>query len=461
MRAALASGSDFFHTTYLFAPVGTDLTLHTHTALAAFAGATVLKWLPLAAALNVTTLAGLSLNGFCAYLLAWRLARDSGAAVIAGIIFACSPYIAVHLNGHFNLTMAWTIPLFALAMIEAIHGSWKWAALSGLVLGTTAYIDYYYVVYEVAFAFCIIVLAARRWSVTWPAATSYPRWLSILIASAIVLDIATIGAIEMTGGFSGHLGPIQLTARGIFNPLQVFWVLAGLGLWMHFRPHITASPRPTWSARRQALVLAFVAATSLLVAAPLVWNGMRLLVRGEYVTQQYYWRNAPAGIDIATLVLGNPMHGAWGGLVRNLYTRLGIDVVESCAWLGIAPLVLSVYALRRKWNDGAVRTWAAVGAVFFVWALGSHVLAFGRNTAMMMPGLLWRFVPIASNARMPGRSMVVVYLAVAILGSIGAAGYSARHRRPAVALSIIAIVVLAELFTAPFPIVPIECPAIY
>src|SRR4029077_15418332 len=64
MRTALASGSDYFHTTYLFAPIGTDLTLHTHTALAAFAGATVLKGLPLAAALNVTTLAGLSLNGF-------------------------------------------------------------------------------------------------------------------------------------------------------------------------------------------------------------------------------------------------------------------------------------------------------------------------------------------------------------------------------------------------------------
>jgi hypothetical protein len=155
------------------------------------------------------------------------------------------------------------------------------------------------------------------------------------------------------------------------------------------------------------------------------------------------------------------MHGASGGLVRNLYARLGIDVIESCAWLGVAPLVLSLYALRRRWNDAAVRTWAAVGAVFFVWALGSHVFAFGRNTAMMMPELLLRFVPIASNARMPGRAMVVVYLAVAILGSIGAADYSARRRRPAVALSIIAIVVLAELFTAPFPIVPIECPAIY
>jgi hypothetical protein len=117
MRTALASGADFFHTTYLFAPAGADLTLHTHTALPAFAGATVLRSLPLVTALNVTTLAGLALNGFCAYMLAWRVTRDRAAAMLAGAIFGCSPYIAAHLNGHFNLTMAWTIPLFALAFI--------------------------------------------------------------------------------------------------------------------------------------------------------------------------------------------------------------------------------------------------------------------------------------------------------------------------------------------------------
>ncbi len=70
MREALGSGERFFSTPYLFAPFGTDLTLHTHTALNAFAGATLLERLPPLAALNVTILASLFLNGFCAYLLA-------------------------------------------------------------------------------------------------------------------------------------------------------------------------------------------------------------------------------------------------------------------------------------------------------------------------------------------------------------------------------------------------------
>src|SRR5438094_4376350 len=84
MRVAIASGAGFFHTSEIFSPAGTDLALHTHTALPAFIGSTLLGSLPLTAALNITTLAALSLNGFCAYLLAWRIARDRCAAILAG-----------------------------------------------------------------------------------------------------------------------------------------------------------------------------------------------------------------------------------------------------------------------------------------------------------------------------------------------------------------------------------------
>ncbi len=72
MRTALASGHDVFFTSYMLAPAGASLVLHTFTALPAFVGATILGSLPVVAALNVTVLIGLFLNGFCAYLLCWR-----------------------------------------------------------------------------------------------------------------------------------------------------------------------------------------------------------------------------------------------------------------------------------------------------------------------------------------------------------------------------------------------------
>lgn len=461
MRTALGSGADFFHTPYLFAPVGADLTLHTHTALAAFVGATLLGRLPVVTALNLTTLATLSLNGFCGYLLAYRITRDRGAAVLGGIIFGMSPYVAAHLNGHFDLIMPWTIALFALTVPDAIRGSMKSAILSGAVLALTAYVSYYYVVYEIALALCLVVLNAWQWSFTLRASEPYPHSITVLVAVALVLDVAVLVLIFATGGVVAELGPVRISMRDPFNPLEIFWVLLALAAWMHFRPRLSVRSRGEWSAGRSAAAVAAIVGAFLILAAPVVWHGVRVLLNGEYVTQKYYWRSAPVGIDLVTLLIGNPFHGVWGEGVQHLYERMGIDVIESGAWLGIVSVALAVYAVRRRWRDPAVRQWIVVGAVFFVWALGSLVHAAGRNTAMIAPEFLLRYVPLAANARMPGRAMVVVYLAIAMLAAIGAADWRNGLRRPALAMSVVAILAFADFLAAPFRLAAVDCPAIY
>ena len=461
MRTALRSGTDFFHTPFLFAPIGADLTLHTHTALAAFVGATVLGHLPIVTALNLTTLASLSLNGFCGYLLAYQMTRDRGAAVLAGIVFSASPYLAAHLNGHFDLIMPWTIALFALTVPKAIRGSMKWAILSGAVLGLTAYVSYYFIVYELAFALCLVVLNAFQWSFALRAARPYPHSIAVLVAIALLLDVAVLVLISATGGFAIERGPVRISMRDPFNPLEIFWVLLAVAVWMYFRPQLGARARAEWSGRRSAAAIAAIFGTFLILAAPVVWHGARLLIDGEYVTQKYYWRSAPVGIDLLTLFIGNPFHGVWGESVRHLYERIGIDVIESGAWLGIVPVVLSVYAVRRRWSDPAVRQWTLVGAVFFFWALGSLVHAAGRNTAIIGPEFVLRYIPLAANARMPGRAMVMVYLALAMLAAIGAADWRAGLRRPALATSVVAALAFADFLVAPFPLAAVDCPAIY
>ena len=97
--------------------------------------------------------------------------------------------------------------------------------------------------------------------------------------------------------------------------------------------------------------------------------------------------------------------------------------------------------------------------MFLVWALGSHVHAAGHNTGLLMPEVLLRYVPIAANARMPGRAMVVVYLAVAVLAAMSIPRFG---RRPALVCSgLCGRWCSADFWIAPFPTVSIECPAIY
>jgi hypothetical protein len=459
MRTALATGTNFFYSKYQFAPIGIDLTLYTHTALPALAGATVLGSLPLAMALNVTILAALALNGFFAYLLAWRLVHDRAAAGVAGIIFACSPYLSAHLNGHFDLIGIWTIPLFALAILEALEGSIVWAVVAGAVVGITAYVAYYYAVYQLALLACLMAFAAWEWSIELSPIAPRQRRLLMFVIGALVLDALAIVVTVATGGFDTRIGPIRLAMRDTFNQRQIFWVLAVIALWIHFRPRIAVRARPDWSWSRVWPVLGTLFAALLIVTAPLVWNGVKLTLRGQYVTQTYVWRNAPIGIDLATLFIGQPFHSLWGLPIRRLYAQMGIDLIESGAWLGIVPVGLVVYALRRRWSEPAVRQWTAVGVVFFIWALGAHVHAGGYNTGLIMPATLIRYLPIVSNARMPGRTILVVYLAMAMLSAVTIAHWQGRWRHATVAIA--AVIVLLDFLAAPFPLTALECPAIY
>jgi hypothetical protein len=485
-RWALASGSPLFHTTYLFVPVGADLTLHTHTALAAVFGATALGGLPIIAAENVTILLGLFLNGFGAYWLSWRITRDRGSAIVGGIVFGGSPFIAAHLYGHFNFTMAWTIPLFAVAASEAVRGGTiRWAVAAGSLLGITAYIDYYYLVYELVLALCFVGLEGRDWAVTRRGPTPRSRILARWTAILILADVVVLTAIVVTGGFAVDWGPVRLSARDVFNPLQAFWLLVAAFLCFRFRPHV-AGRRCHGTTTERVLRGALIAsAVFLLTAAPIVWGSLGLFWRGEYVTPQYFWRSAPKGIDLASFILGNPLNGLWGATVRGAYRSGAIDLVESTGWLGVVPMLLAGWAVWRRIDaraippcpasegsppphnppphdatSRAVSQWSTIGLVFLVWALGPHLTVFGMSTGMPLPQALLRYVPVVANARIPGRAMIMTYLALSVLSAIG---ISKRHqtRTPVLILMLAVLAIVADFLPAPFPLVALDHPSIY
>ena len=474
MRAALSSHSDVFFTKYLFVPVGTDLTLHTHTALPALVGATIFQSLSITAAQNVTILISVLLNGFCTYLLAHRVTGDFGAALIGGLVFAGSPFIAAHLNGHFNLITAWTIPLFVVCFSRAVSRSGRRPAIAGAVLGLTAYIDYYYVVFECVLGLYIAALAAGQWSLSLRGPRSGSRWLTIAAAILIVIFIALIVTVVLTGGLDGPVGPIR-SLRGTFNLWQALWILIGIVIWSYVRPAVHVRRRHSLAVKQAIRSLAITGVVFLLIAAPLAWKAVTLISRGEYVTQTYYWRSAPQGLDIATLALGNPFNPLWGATVQHVYAALGIDAIEANGWLGVAPMLLLVWMIRRHaWptpsqlsslhggNPSCVaRNWMWLGVIFFIWALGPHLMTAGHNTGMILPQSLLRFLPIINNARIPGRAMVVVYLALAMVTSLALAERRRASTRPLRMLSLVALLLIVDYVPAPFPMVALEHPAVY
>ena len=173
---------------------------------------------------------------------------------------------------------------------------------------------------------------------------------------------------------------------------------------------------------RGAQALMITVATFAVVCLPLIIQAVRLAMSGRYVSQTYFWRSAPRGVDAIAPIIGNPFHPLYGGATSGLYQQLGLDRIEAVGWIGIIPVVVLLMG-RGKWSDSEeARRWKVVLGVFALWALGPFLTIAGVDAGLPLPQALARFVPLVENARMPGRAMVCVYLALGVLMALRLAG---------------------------------------
>lgn len=438
----------------LLYPFGADLALHTHTLLPALAVSGVAN--PVAAQ-NLLIAGHLFLNFACTYFLAWREARTWIAALAAAVIYGWSPYIASHLLGHFNLIAAWVLPLAALLTLRVIDKPTRVrGATLGLGLGAMAYIDYYYFIYACLLALLLglgsCMSLVRRSRPIWKdAAAATTRSLSILGFAAL----AVAAAIMVSGGWVWQIGSRTISVRSVRNPIAVAWLCLLLAIVIHsIRTRTAAFDSAITSRLHRPALVAFL--LMLVVLWPLLWHAAAAARTGTYVTQRYMWRSAPSGIDLTTLIAGNPHSALYGRLVQPIYEAWSVNLVEHVGWIGPAVIALTMIGLK-----GAVRgstRWLLPLIVFGLWAVGPSFQAAGHTTFLWMPAVLVRWIPIAANVRIPARAIVVVYLACAMLSAHGLR-VLASNRRTALAYGLLALALL-DFAPAAAPIFVLPRPAI-
>lgn len=447
-----------FWTDAIVAPIGTSLVLHSSA------------WLPIAASAvawpdgNPVTLynawiaLSLFLNGFCAYLLCHRLTGHRGASLFGGLVFGLAPFLVVRVQGHLNVLCAWVLPLVAFAA----EPLWRRASLArglfaGIVLGLAAYVDYYYFIFG---AVLLIVLAATHiWQLHVARAplTTRRRRIARCLVGLTLIMLGLVIVVWITGGGDTRILGLTVRMRGTFNLRLFAWLLGLAAAMVWFAPRLTLvrEPHRTDVTARDLLVPWIgVAAAALVVVAPLVIAGLQLWLSGDYASPRYLWRSAPPGIDLAALLLGNPTGTITAGASQAAYARFGIDDVESVAWLGLLPTLLTLIAMRRAQRTREVRRWLTVLAIFGVWALGPYLTIFGANTAFMLPQTAIRFLPIIANARMPGRAFVVVLLAVAILSAMVLATHHRFRGRGRLALAV--ALLMLDFWPAPYAVTRLD-----
>jgi ABC-type glycerol-3-phosphate transport system permease component len=198
---------------------------------------------------------------------------------------------------------------------------------------------------------------------------------------------------------------------------------------------------------------ALAAAVLLLLTAPLWIALARVAGQGDYTASRILWRSSPAGVDALTLLLGHPAHLVTGRWTVSAYAAFGIDRMEQGVWLGIVPLLL-IAATRHSWSRlPEARFWMFAAFFFLLLALGPFLRVGGYDTALPLPQALLRYVPILSNARIPGRALVVVSLAVAVLTAFALA-HLQRRRRSLAALATVLLFLETLPAAAPVYLLP-------
>src|SRR2546428_10338019 len=213
MREAWASpDAAFLHTDRLFAPVGTSLVLHTHSALLGVAGASLAAALPVVAALGVSIIGCVFLNGATAYGLAWHVTRSFPGALLAGVIFGVSPVLALRLMGHFNLLCAWTLVLAVWLGLRALEtGRTRAAIAAGLAVGLAAWADYYLFVY--AATILGIIAVSRNVTARVTAERRAQRWPGRVFLGLLLTTFLGALAILATGGTVTRDLPVTVSMR--------------------------------------------------------------------------------------------------------------------------------------------------------------------------------------------------------------------------------------------------------
>jgi uncharacterized membrane protein len=112
---------NLYYTDYLFYPQGVSLVFHSFSHVNTALALALEPLVGVIAAQNVTTLLAYALSGFSMYLLVKELFQNRAAALVAGVVFAFSPYHVDQALHPVIISTQW-MPLFLLFFIRVLKG---------------------------------------------------------------------------------------------------------------------------------------------------------------------------------------------------------------------------------------------------------------------------------------------------------------------------------------------------
>ena len=420
----LSTGSSVFTTDRILALSGeVSLALHNNSLLLSAFAAPFIPTFGVIASFNSALIAVLTLNPFCAYLLARHETGRRTESLIAGALFGFSPFISARVEGHMSLATAFGLPLTVLLARRAVRrrGALPWV-LVGAGLTLCAVSDPYYLVFGLL---AVTVISLAEVASAEPITLARRAWALPALAAVIGVMAAALLWIGVSGGGRLTLGRFGIGVRDPHTPVLVMTLAVGILAFL-WRPHRI-------SIRPGSLGQLKYAGIALLVSATLLFPWLRMAA-GDVLkkggTESPLWRSSPRGVDLLSFAIPNPTHPLLREWIEPWMTQERPDAfVEGVASLSLSAILIALWLIARR---GALvsRFWLAFTAIFATLALGPFILAGGLPTYIPGPWALLRYVPGIGMARSPTRFAVLSTLGGAILfAHLLSSAQLGRHRK--------------------------------
>jgi hypothetical protein len=459
-RHELTQGqSPFFTTTILSLGSRADLSLHNYTTFANVVALPLQPLVGLIAAFNVVYLLNVALAGFGMYLLAKRVTGRVAESWLAGVLFACSPFLVTRGAQHFSLVAVAPLPIFLWWLLRL----WKDHRLrdaigAGVALAWAAFSDPYYAVYCVMLAAIFIssrVMAVRTAELAAPELRHVTRLIDVALVAVASVTIA----VQLAGVGRVRLGSLVISMRSLYTPVLLLTTLALVRLLLTWRPRVVVGQMPPVMPLLRSGAAAVVVAAILL--APVLYAVGRRVVEGRLAPVPVLWRSSAPGVDALSLVIPNPNHPLMPQALADWMATRPNGYHDEVASLSLVALVVLVVAWRRaRWRPS--RLWACLAAGGALLTLGPFIHIAGLNTYIPTPWAVLRYVPVIGSARMPSRLAIIAMLGLAVLFAAALAALADRypHRRRQL-LAIVGLVLAFELWPVPRTLFSAEIPAVY
>jgi hypothetical protein len=436
----------------------TSLSLHNYTIFADLLTLPLQPLVGVVAAFNLVYILNVALCGLGMFLLASRFTDRKAEAWLAGLLFACSPFLVARGASHFSLAAAAPLPFFLYFLDRAWSGTrLRDAVAAGIVLAWAACSDPYYGVYCVMLA--AVYIAGHVIVVSPNRARATPRHVRMLIDLTITALVAIIVAVRGLSDGVVTIGGLVITMRTLYTPVLLLTILVLARAALTLRPTIRLRPVPMPS--RLIVAGAVAALSAALLLLPELYAMVVLAAEGRFTTPPVLWRSSAPGLDLLAFLLPNPNHPlAPHAIVQWLASRPGgfDENVASVSFVAVL-VIAAAWALA---GFRASRLWVAITLLFGLLALGPFVEVAGWRTSIPTPWTLLRYVPFIGEARMPQRFAVVVSLGLAVIFASALTALGRRFPQSRQRLLVtVAVLLVIELLPAPRRLYSAAIPDLY